>query len=214
MIPFPYQAAGAGLVQAVPLGPQATWDPTYQAASITLSNSSKDAEANANNAGLVLSTDPKTTGKFFAEIELVTVSSAGQAQSFGFGVYNATTGLTTYLGGNSNGFGSWVEGSGNVTRSSYNNNVQSNSTSGFTDPSVGTRGRMVVMPGVGIWLGRWGTTAWLGGGDPVAETSPTYALPAGTYRMAVNPRGTARKLRLVDPSNWTNPVSGCSVWGP
>lgn len=201
------------IASSVTFPAQATWDPSFTAANITLSNGNLDAEGNANNAGISVSTGPKSSGKYFFEVQLMAVATTGNL-AFCMGVSSSTGGLTNFLGQTADGFSTWCDNTGSTQRSTYNNNSRTNVITGAGAPTIGMRARAVVMPGVGIWLGRWGTTVWNGGGDPVAETSPTYVLPAGNYRMAVNPRGVGCRLRLVDPSNWANPVPGCSVWTP
>lgn len=193
---------------------QAVWDSGLKDSSITLSNGDRDAAANGNNAGIALSTTPKTSGKFYVELEMVALAGAGQSEAFAAGIRGSTASLNNYLGQDSDGFGNWVDGASATGRSTYNNGVQSNVLTSQPTPTVGYRMRMAVDVGVGVWFSRWNGTSWIGGGDPAAGTSPTYALSPGTYRLAANPRGTSRSLRLVLPVNWNFPPPvGFDVWG-
>lgn len=191
---------------------QTVFDPALRDTTITLSNGNRDAAGNSNNAGLALSSAGKSSGKYYAEFELMANSSSSNT-SYSAGIRATTTGLNTYLGSDVTAFASWVEGAGRSERSTYNNAIRSNVLTGQGDPSIGVRMRIAVDVGTGLWLSRWGSTVWIGGGDPDVGTSPTYGLAAGTYRLAANPRGMNGRIRLVLPSAWANAApSGFGVW--
>jgi len=73
---------------------------------------------------------------------------------------------------------------------------------------------MAVDVGAGqLWLSQFGSTSWLGGGDPETGTSPTYTFTTGadTYYIAlcpyhgvVSPTTARNRLRLVLPANWAS----------
>lgn len=163
--------------------------------------------------GLSLSTSAKSEGKYYVEFEVAaTVGTVGH--SLAAGLHNGVDSLATYLGETAGAYGSWAEAINGSSRSTYNNNVQTTTVVSRPTPSIGDRIRMAVDFDAGkLWLSYWGDTSWVGGGDPVAGTSPTYTFTANTpMHFAANPRNTNNAIRIVLPSAWANPVSGFEVW--
>lgn len=206
------------LAQGAPSGSpmQTLLSTTNKAPDITLSNGDRDADSNMTQGGIALSASGKTTGKFYVECLL---SQRGPADGFAFGLHRETASLTTYLGGNANGWGSWVS---SANRRTFTNATMSNDAS-VGAPSVNIRARMAVDIGAGqLWLSHFGNTSWLGGGDPVAGTSPTYTFTPGgdmfyialcPYHGVVTPTTSRNRLRLVLPADWASAApSGFGVW--
>ena len=193
--------------------PVAVFDPALTSGSLLISGGGTIVTATANNAGQALSAVAISAGKYYAEFEIVgdVVGSANGA--FGAGVKRDVLGLDGYLGGSADEWASWAEGPSVTERSTYTNGARSNAVAGKPTPPIGTRMRIAVDVGVAVWFSRWGESAWIAG-DPSTGASPVYALPAGTYRLAVNPRGTGRALRLVPQSEWASTApAGYNSWG-
>lgn len=213
MIINPYRY-GSGTPPAV----QTVLSATNIAATLSLVSSTL-VEAINSNAGIVLSDTGKTTGKFYVEVSCPQLHTTGQALAMG--LQRGTGSLTNYLGQSADSWGTWAEGAGGTTRSTYHNATQANATVVGSNAATQSA-RMAVDVGAGqIWFSRFGNTAWIGGGDPAAGTSPTYTFTPGgsTYYIALNPRtGTAvgsnrTQLRLILPANWTSAApTGFGVW--
>lgn len=195
---------------------------TNKASDVILSNSDTQAESNSTSGGgIVLSVSGKGSGKYYFETKVTQVYSSNN--SMGVGVHRGTSGLTTFLGGDADGWAIWDIG---VTAGSqtYTNNVASNSA-GSGDFVVNATQRIALDLDNGrVWLAASNRSsgAWIGGGDPAAGTSPTYSFTVGasTYYLAICPRrgdtsvSTNRnRLQLVLPSNWSFAApSGFGVW--
>lgn len=204
------------MASASTVSAQTVLSPVNKASDIILSNGGIDAESNMTMGGIVLSSSGKSSGKFYVECQYV---QKGPANAFSFGLHSGTSSLSTYLGGDSSGWGSWVV---NSARSTYHNAVESN-LSTQTTPALNIKARMAVDLDLGmVWLAAFGSTSWLGGGDPALGTSPTYTFsPSGLYYFALSPYhgspttpSNRNKLRLVPPSNWLagSPPSGFGIW--
>lgn len=177
-------------------------------------------EAINSNAGIVLSDSGKTAGKFYAEVSCPQLATGSQALSCG--LRRGTGSLNTYLGQSADGWGTWAEGTGGTTRSTYTNATQTNATVTGAN-ALAQRARIAVDIDNGrLYLSYFGNTAWVGGGDPAAGTSPTYSFTPGgsTYYLAFNPRtGTVTpssnrtRLQLILPNNWNSSApTGFDVW--
>lgn len=180
---------------------------------IALSNGDRTATqtgSGSTNGGVGLSVSSKSTGKYYVEIEIDAVGNVGQ--SIAAGIHNGTDSFATYLGGTSGGYASWIEGIGGSMRATYNNNTQTNSTSGAS-PSAGMRMRIALDASGSLWMSYFNSTAWIGGGDPAAGTSPTYSVGAGPWYIALCPRNYVNALTLVLPGSWANAApTGFGVW--
>lgn len=192
---------------------------TNKASDIVLASNSAEAESNSSTSagGLILSATGKTSGKFYAEFTNTQIYASGSALSAG--LHRDIAGLTNYLGQDADGWAAWIEGSGGNTRKTYTNAVSTNTAT--LALSVGQVARIAVDFGAGkVWFGHFGVADWVGGGDPVAGTLPTYTFTPGasTYYLALNPRGgdaagNRNKLGLVYPSAWKYPApAGYGVW--
>lgn len=190
---------------------------TNKASDVILSNGDRDAETSVTAGGIVLSDSGKTTGKFYAECQLMQLAAS---RAFAFGLYEGTSSLTTYLGGNTSGWGTWVV---DAIRRTRHNTVEGYPATTVV-PVVNIRARMAVDLSAGnLWLSQFGSTAWMGGGDPAAGTSPSYSFTTGgtfyialcPYHGVVTPTTSRNRLRLVLPADWASAApSGFGVWTP
>lgn len=215
--------AGLGTVRPQPVfATQTLLSATNKSSDIILSSGDTQAESNSTTGGgIVLSVSGKTSGKYYFEVQVAQIYTTNN--SMGVGLHRNTSSLTTYLGGDANGWAVWDRG---VTAGSetYTNNVASN-TAGTGEFDVGVRARVCVDLDNGrIWLAvsNRSSGAWIGGGDPAAGTSPTYSFTVGadTYYLALCPRrgdtsaATNRnRLQLILPVNWSFAApTGFGVW--
>lgn len=196
---------------------QTTLSTTNKAADVVLSNGNIDAEATIAAGGIALSAAGKSTGRHYAECQLMQL---GPAHAFAFGLHAGTESLSTYLGGDAASWAAWAVES---ARSTYTGGAQSN-VAAAAAPAINIRARMAVDLDAGrLWLSHFGGAGWIGGGDPAAGTAPTYTFtPTGLYYIALNPYHGAEtpasnrnKLRLVRPTDWApgSLPAGYSVWG-
>lgn len=203
--------------QSVAVSPaviQTLWSTTNKSVDITLSNG--DADCVMTGAGVaggtVLSDSGHSSGKFYAELRCVGYTSAVGAT--GCGLHSGTGALTNYIGQDVNGWASFATGSGAPNRNTYHNAVLANSIVNGVNPT-GTNVRLAVDLDAGkLWLSYYGSSTWIGGGDPAAGTSPTFTFsPSGTYYLAYTPRVTGAKGRLVAVADWGNSApTGFGVW--
>lgn len=206
--------ASMGTASAPP-ATQTVLSSVNKASDITLSNGDRDADSNTTAGGFVLSDAGKTSGKYYVECQWV---QAASSLGFAFGLHRGTSNLSTYLGADTDGWATWTS---SPNRRTFYNGVQSND-SNVGVPSLNIRARMAVDLDNGyLWLSYFGNTAWLGGGDPAAGTSPTYTFtPGATFYIALcpyhgvsSPTTSRNKLRLVLPANWASAApSGFGVW--
>ncbi len=197
---------------------QSQWSATNKASDVVITGSGYDVHSTAatESGGIVVSASGKSTGKFYAELSNV---QSGTLTSLGVGLHRGVSSLGTYIGGNATGWGAWIEGTGGNTRRTYTNNASANSqTISF---ALNQRCRVAIDIDAGkIWIAHFGSSTWLGSGDPAAGTSPTYSFtPDGAaYYLAACPRsgnvsGTGNKIRLISPGLWANAApSGFGVW--
>lgn len=203
----------------VPPVTQTEWSTTNKAADVVVTGDGYDvySTSGSETGGVAISATGKNSGKFYAELSNVQV---GSTRALAAGVYRETTGLATPLGySGSGGWGAWITLSGGNTRRTYHNGVFANNQS--LSFALNQRCRIAVDIDAGkIWVAHFGSSTWLGGGDPEAGTSPTYSFtPDGaSYYLAACPcsgnvSGTGNKIRLIDPVSWAfaAPV-GFDVW--
>ena len=105
----------------------ATWNPADKGANITLSNGNLTA-ANAGSRASVRATIPKTTGKWYWEI---TVGSLSTDYVVGIASASAAVADGNYLGQDNFAYGWFAFGSG-----IFKNNVQVNAAAGYTTGNV------------------------------------------------------------------------------
>lgn len=215
---IPGIVAGQMRADAPPPSVQTQWSATNKAADVVITGSGYDVHSTASTAsgGTVVSDTGKTTGKYYAELSNV---QSGSIQALAVGLYRGFSGLGTYLGGNTSGWGAWIEGSSGNTRSTYHNGVSANTQT--ISLALNQRCRVAIDIDAGkIWVAHFGSSTWLGGGDPTLGTSPTYSFtPDGAmYYIAACPRagnvsGTGNKIRLVGPTAWVySAPTGFGVW--
>jgi hypothetical protein len=215
-------SGGGGGGSAVPL-----WSATNKASDIILSNGNADAESNnPTGGGIVTSVNGKTSGKWYAEVEVVQVFAGND--NVGAGIFKGTTGMSDYLGSTTNGWGLWDNdtASGLYTSRSFANATPITYASG-TASTLTRRICIAFDRDTGkLWLAddfANGTTrVWRGGGDPAPGTTPTYTVTTGTdtfYLAGCPRRGNAttpsdrNKLRLIEQSAFRYVLpSGFSAW--
>lgn len=205
-------------VPYVPPVTQTAWSTVNIAADVVVTGGGYDVHSTSSSAsgGTVVSATGKTTGKFYAELSNV---QSGSVHALAVGLYRGVSGLGTYLGGNASGWGAWIEGTAGNTRSTYHNGAGANTQSISLAPNQRCRVAIDIDAGK-IWIAHFGASAWLGGGDPAAGTSPTYSFSPddATYYLAACPRsgnvsGTGNKIRLIDPVSWAFAApEGFQVW--
>lgn len=205
----------ASYFETLPTPLQTLLSDTLRSANVELLAGRKQARGTiTDEGGTVLSERAMSEGRFYAEVELIVLGGFGQA--IGAGLHLGTANLDTYIGGDADGWSSFVIGAAGNTRVNFHNGTIYNSTVVGT-PAIGARMRLAVDIDAGrLWLSHWGSSSWIGGGDPAAGTSPTFAIPAGaSYRLALCPRARTNVLALVDPGAWASAApSGYGIWSP
>ena len=193
---------------------QTVFDPTLSAAGIALSSGNRTAtETASESGGMSLSASSKSAGKFYAEYEIAAVGTGNNATSAG--IASAGEPPANYAGQTANSYGSWCIFAAGATRLVFNNATQYYVAGGNPSPAVGMRMRLCVdLDSGSLWLSHWGSTAWLGGGDPAAGTTPSFTFSPGTpMRLAACPRSVNAAIRLVLPSDWSSSApSGFGLW--
>ena len=139
-------------------------------AGYTLSNGNLDASGDANSGWKTMwATNPKTTGKVYAEFKAVAVASSFLGY---IGFSNSDMSFEDYLGSNDSNGGPSVKSAG-----MWDSNGQA--TPGYTQVWSGNLGNRSVndiymlaldITGGKAWIGKNGT--WGNSGDPVAGTNP------------------------------------------
>ncbi|QVD49314.1 gene transfer agent host specificity protein [Xanthomonas phage vB_XciM_LucasX] len=188
---------------------------TYKAPTQTLSDSNRRTTANTDVAGFVLTDTVKRTGKYYVELTYMAQATTSSTSCAAGIVVGAPVNLTAYLGSHSNAYGTWAEGTGIDRRCSYNNASATNATTGNGAPAVGQVFRIAVDIDAGrVWLGRLGSSAWLGGGDPATNTSPTYTFtPNSVVRFGANPRGVDGSVSIRAYNAWVYAApAGFGIW--
>lgn len=208
------------MAMGAPAVVQTTWDPVNKASDIVLESGNTVATSpsgTAGTGGTVVSASGKTAGKFYAEVLCTQLYSSWL--STGAGLHIGTASLSAYVGGDSNGWGTWGAGSGGDSRMTFHSASSANTTTVAANAG-GEACRIAVDIDAGkLWLSYFGGTAWIGGGDPAAGTSPTFTFTAGSScYLAATPRSSSggascTKLALVAPSSWANAApAGFGVW--
>lgn len=171
-----YTAYQAALTNTLATG--TTWDALDYpqsslgyAAGYTLTNSNRDASGDANDGWKTLwATNPKTTGKWYAEFKVIAVNNNAFLGFIGFS--NSDKAWNNYLGVSSAEDGPSVKSAG-----MYDSNGQA--VQGFTQVWTGNQGNRAAndiimlaldIPNGKAWIGKNGT--WSNSGDPVAGTNP------------------------------------------
>ncbi len=218
MMPFQAMRLRTGGV----LPTQTLLSTTNKSSDIILSNGDTQAESNSTSGGgIVLSVSGKTSGKFYFEAQVTQIYTTNN--SMGVGLHRNSSGLTTFLGGDANGWAVWDRG-GIAGSETYTNNVSTNAA-GTGEFDVGARARVAVDLDNGrvyLAVSNRSSGGWIGGGDPAAGTSPTYSFTPGgdTFYIAICPRrgdtsnaSNRNRLQLVLPTSWSfSAPSGFGVW--
>jgi hypothetical protein len=192
---------------------QAVWSATLKASTIDLTPDRTNATGNTTSGvGMVLSASAKTSGKYYVEIKQ-DKNGAGSNTASNCGLHAGTSGLTLQVGDDANGWGTLIYGAGGGTRGSYHSGTITNSSAlAWADHQTA---RMAVDLDAGkIWLSKFGSSSWLGGGDPASGTSPTFIFtPSGDYYFAGCPVSQYQSLTIVAPGSWVySAPSGFGVW--
>lgn len=191
---------------------QTTFSSSNLATDIILSNGNTIATSNLSteSGGMVLSNSSKTSGKYYVEVQQ---HKLGSFDASNFGLHIGTSNLNAQVGDDANGFGTLIYGSGGGTRGTYNNGTITNIASlTWNDYMIA---RMAVDIDAGyVWLSYFGTSAWVGGGDPASGTNPTFTFtPGSTCYIAACPRSNSQEIILTNNGSWTYAApTGFGVW--
>lgn len=208
-------AAGRG---GVPIVDQTVLSAINIAGSLALLNP-RTVEATTVNAGLVLSDTGKDEGRFYVEVRCTALHNSNQALAAG--IKRGTSSLNNFLGQSSDEWGTWAEGTGGFTRSTYHAGTQGNASATAAN-ALGQTARIAIDIDAGrLWLSMFGNPDWIGGGDPEDGSSPTFTFaPDGQfYYIALNPRmgggspTNRTRLQLTLPGSWLHQApAGFGVW--
>ena len=189
-------AGGGGVVPML-----TTWNPGYlsPAAAVAASNTELHASSSATYA------NSRSLSILSGDVYFSARCERGSSKNFGFGVADASVNLTasgSYVGGGAS-IGLWQEGRIYAGGSALVSGLAV-ATMQDIEIAVRTSSRRV-------WIRRTGS-AWIGGGDPVANTTPTYTLGGtGVIHVAgsldARTGGTANALIRLP----TNPVNVTGV---
>ena len=178
-----------------------TWNPSDKDAGITLSNGDLDADGNVAAFRAVRATIGKSSGKYYFELLINTITSSGVVS----GVLNSTAALTTYVGNAASGRG-----------------VQSSGTSyatGFTAGSSCGAFSATQVLGICFDMGTGKVfiainNTWQGSSDPVAQTNPWATGLSGTVYAAhsASNAGNRATLRTKLADFTYSPPSGYSSY--
>lgn len=174
MIPT-FQLGGLGRArrQASPVV-AVTWNPsdkgpniTLSAADMTLTNTATVWDSARTLGGAM------TSGKWYDEA--IMTGQSGTSSTI-FGVCSAAYTMATYLGQTTNGFGIQGAGASGVIRTFLAGSAVDHT--GLVTTGQRVKAAVDIAAGKG-WLAKVGS-AWIGGGDPAAGTSPTFTFTPGT----------------------------------
>lgn len=193
------------------------WNPSDLGAGIALSDSNRVA-TNAATAAfrIVRSVTSHDTGKWYAELVLVSGEAPHPWNVF-LGVANATETLTgNFLGQTANSWGLQCDDNGGDAGNArmFHN---SSELGRVTAIAASSYARVAVDFDAGdAWIGN--ASAWVGGGDPAAGTTPTFTFtPGATLFLAAalnSTGGTAAARARTAASQMVGSIpSGFSPWG-
>lgn len=189
-----------------PSAPVVTWNPADKGANIALAGADLIAyRSGGSGYDSVRATHSRNSGKRYAEGKVIDASSA--SMMIGFATSGA--GLSTYVGGDINGWG-YNASNGNV----YTNGSQGALFSAYAQNDI--IGLAYDAATGQIWFAK--NNAWLGGGNPGAGTGQLWSITAGTAlfpQCSLHSTGTAGQkwqgnFRAVDQVY--APPSGFSPW--
>ncbi|MGN6229187.1 MAG: putative Ig domain-containing protein [Dyella sp.] len=191
---------------------QAVWSSLNKASTIVLSNGGVTASGSNSieQDGIVLSSSSKSGGKFYVEI---VQNQATSNTASGFGLHAGTSNIGVQLGDDSVGWSSIIYGAGGNNRAAYHAGALQSvaSISWHTGQTV----RMAVDIDAGkLWLSYFGSSTWIGGGDPADGTSPTFSFTPGVdFYFAGGPRTNSALLDITNPSAWVYPApADFGIW--
>jgi hypothetical protein len=208
VIPFPYQAAGAGRVgpSSVVSGAYSGWNPSDKAGTVTLSASDYVATGTIASAGNVRSVKSRNSGKWYVEFVATNFAST---QGMGFATASAS--LSTYLGGDANGWCLWGNYSADLRR--YTNNAFV-THAGRTMATSEVFGMNIDLDAGRAW---WSEGATVISGDPAAGTGPMATFTGGTtIFLAASPfsNNSAWRVRTDPAEHSHSPQSGFTAGWP
>lgn len=156
----------------------ATWNPADIGSGLSLSGSDLIVTRSGSGWSAVRATQGKTAGKWY--FELYRYAGPDKAQSI-YGSMNPADSLTNYPG-NPGVFGASIGFQAlNVDDVNVYQNGFVGTFSGQADVPIGGGFAYAVDVTTGsIWVKALGAATWIGGGDPVAGTTPTRTFTAGT----------------------------------
>jgi len=143
----------------------ASWNPADRAANISLANANTRASTTVNSSGGSVRSDTAIVGKVYFELDCYTATTAGSV--LGAGIADATEILTNFAGSSNKSCGLWPPAG-----QFYFNNAVINTTATGLSPRVQYA---VDATSRKVWA-RVNGGSWIGGGDPVAGTTPTCTL--------------------------------------
>lgn len=190
--------AGGGGPPATPV----TWDPAKTGVNATLANGNRDYTTASSGFATALSTVGKSTGKWYAEITIV--SMVGNSGGVGFG--NAGMNTDSYLGATASGGMLYFASTGTA----FANGVGAGTWPGTGTLTAGDIYTLALDLGTGKgWTGKNGT--WYG--DPVAETTEMWnTIPSDTWFIgATQAAGNGIDFLLASTTTYA-PPTGYSVW--
>lgn len=184
------------------------WDPMKKGPNITLSSGDAIATGGGGFNG-VLSVTGHSSGKWYAEIELVPGSSYWDQV---VAVATASANLNSYLGADAYGWG-YQPKDYTLTRYQHNGSSIPVSPPISAEPDGGYA-RIVYDADAGnVWFGN--STEWLGGGNPSAGTTPTFTVTPGTllYIGGALYGGVGLRIRTAAADFDGAIVTGAGAWG-
>lgn len=186
----------------------AYWSPTLKSSLVTLSETGNRLMTNSNASWRgVLSVTAHTTGKHYAEVQRVGTTPWAHI----FGLAKPTASVEGYAGQDSDGWGLQTDNGSSAAAM-----LHSAAATGVTvTPQINNSGyaRVAYDAATGnAWIGN--ETAWAGGGDPAAGTSPTFTVTAGTAMHVMGSDfGESARLR-TDTADFVGTIpTGFSAWG-
>jgi hypothetical protein len=161
---------------AAPAFTYATWNPADKSGIISLSGGDLIATRDAGTGwAAVRATIGKNSGKWYFEI----TRSAGsdKTQSI-YGLIKSGSSLSNFPGSAAGDVGCQPFSTASVNRYSAG---FLGTVAGQSDVAIGGGMQFAVDASLGrIWAKTFGAAGWIGGGDPAANTTPTFAVTATT----------------------------------
>ena len=174
----------------------AQWNSADKNASITLSNSDRDATGGSlvSVRGLL----GRSTGKYYFEIVVLTGSGS---HVVGFG--NGSFALTTYPGNS-------ASSAGHTSAGNFVNTWTKSQAGTFTIAANDVLGFALDLTLGRAWVSL--NNVWQLTGDPVADTNPWVTAITGTVYPAAAPSGTSSRISTKTAELTYTPPTGFTKW--